>query len=221
MVKIIGAGFGRTGTASLKAALEHLGFGPCYHMLEVIAQPERIHDWERALDGEVSDWDSVLGGFQSTVDWPGCAFWRELLDAYPDAKVVLTVRDPQRWYDSTHETIYQFAQNPPAEAADDFAATLRPTIMRMIWDGTFGGEFADREHAIDVFERHNAEVQRVVPADRLLVYRVGDGWRPLCDFLGVAVPEERFPHVNDRTAIRELVERVSAEGTVPSPFTNA
>ena len=132
MVKIIGAGFGRTGTASLKAALEHLGFGPCYHMLEVIAQPERIHDWERALDGEVSDWDSVLGGFQSTVDWPGCAFWRELLDAYPDAKVVLTVRDPQRWYDSTHETIYQFAQNPPAEAADDFAATLRPTIMRMI-----------------------------------------------------------------------------------------
>lgn len=219
MVKIIGAGFGRTGTASLKAALEHLGYGPCYHMFEVIAQPERAQDWELAMDGRVSDWQQVLGGFESTVDWPGCAFYRELMDFYPDAKVLLTVRDPERWYDSTYGTIYQFVQDPPGD--DDFSAKLRPTIERMIWNGTFDGRFEDRAHAIDVFERHNAEVQRVVPADRLLVYRVGEGWQRLCDFLGVPVPQEEFPHVNDSASIRDLAAQVSADGEVPSPFTSA
>ncbi|GAA4617589.1 sulfotransferase family protein [Saccharopolyspora hordei] len=214
MVQIIGAGFGRTGTASLKAALERLGFGPCYHMFEVIAKPERVRDWERALDGEVSDWETVLGGFQSTVDWPGCAFWRELVDSYPDAKVVLTVRDPEKWYDSVHSTIYQFVQEEPGD--DDFSVKLRPTIERMIWNGTFGGRFDDRAHAIEVFQRHNAAVQEAVPADRLLVYQVGEGWQRLCDFLGVPVPDVDFPHVNDAASIRGLVERIRRDGEVPT-----
>ncbi|KAA5838101.1 sulfotransferase family protein [Saccharopolyspora hirsuta] len=216
MVQIIGAGFGRTGTASLKAALERLGFGPCYHMFEVIAQPERVHDWTRALDGEVSDWDTVLGGFASTVDWPGCTFWRELADFYPDAKVLLTVRDPQKWYDSVHSTIYQFVQEEPGD--DDFSSKLRPMVERMIWNGTFDGRFDDREHAIEVFEEHNAAVQAAVPADRLLTYQVGEGWQRLCDFLGVPVPEEDFPHVNDAASIRGLVDQISREGRIPSPF---
>ncbi|MER7083554.1 hypothetical protein SAMN02982929_00672 [Saccharopolyspora kobensis] len=216
MVQIIGAGFGRTGTASLKAALERLGYGPCYHMFEVIAQPDRVQHWARALDGEISDWETVLGGFNSTVDWPGCTFWRELMDFYPDAKVLLTVRDPEKWYDSVHSTIYQFAQEEP-EDGHSFAK-LRPTVERLVWDGTFGGRFADRAHAIEVFEAHNAAVQAAVPADRLLTYRVGEGWERLCDFLGVPVPEEDFPHVNDSASIRELVDQISRDGRIPSPF---
>ncbi|MCI2423291.1 sulfotransferase family protein [Saccharopolyspora sp. K220] len=215
-MKIIGAGFGRTGTASMKAALEHLGFGPCYHMLEVIAKPERVTDWDRALDGEVDDWESVLGGFESTVDWPGCPFYRELMDFYPDAKVLLTVRDPEKWYDSVYNTIYQFAHQAPGD--DDFSTKLRPTIMRMIWNGTFDGRFEDRAHAIKVFEEHNSAVQAAVPADRLLTYQIGEGWQRLCDFLGVPVPDEDFPHVNDSASIRDLVEKTSREGKVPSAF---
>ncbi|MER7016196.1 sulfotransferase family protein [Saccharopolyspora sp. NPDC000359] len=218
MVQIIGAGFGRTGTASVKAALERLGFGPCYHMFEVIAQPERVRDWTRALDGEISDWETVLGGFASTVDWPGCTFWCELVEAYPEAKVLLTVRDPQKWYDSVHSTIYQFVQQEPSD--DAFDVQLRPMVERMIWNGTFGGRFDDREHAIAVFEQHNAAVRAAVPADRLLTYQVGEGWQPLCDFLGVPVPEEDFPHVNDAGSIRALVDQISREGRVPSPFTS-
>lgn len=220
MVKIIGAGFGRTGTASMKAALEHLGFGPCYHMFEVIAEPERMRDWARALDGPV-DWDQVLGGYRSTVDWPGCTFWRELMVAYPDAKVLLTTRDPQRWYDSTFDTIYQFVQEPPGDSDDPFTTKLRPTIERMIWNGTFDGRFEDRAHAIEVFERHNAEVRATVPADRLLEYQPGQGWEPLCEFLDVPVPAEDFPHVNDSASIRDLAEQVRNEGKFPSPFSNA
>lgn len=216
MVKIIGAGFGRTGTASMKSALEHLGFAPCYHMFEVIAQPERAKDWDRALDGEVDDWETVLGGFESTVDWPGCTFWRELMHFYPDAKVLLTVRDPERWYDSVFNTIYQFVQEPPAD--DDFSTKMRPTIERMIWNGTFDGCFDDREHAIKVFEAHNAAVREAVPADRLLVYEVGEGWDRLCEFLGAPVPEEAFPHVNDSGSIRDLVEQTQREGKFTSPF---
>ncbi|MFC7340493.1 sulfotransferase family protein [Saccharopolyspora griseoalba] len=218
MVKIIGAGFGRTGTASLKAALEHLGYGPCYHMFEVIAQPERARDWWRALDGEVSDWETVLGGYQSTVDWPGCAFWRELVDFYPDAKVLLTVRDPDKWYDSVHSTIYQFVQEEPGD--DAFGRLLRPTIDRMIWNGAFDGRFDDRAHAIEVFEKHNAAVRAVVPADRLLTYRIGEGWQRLCEFLDVPVPDCEFPHVNDSGSIRELVQQVRETGVVPSPFSS-
>ncbi|TWG07955.1 sulfotransferase family protein [Saccharopolyspora dendranthemae] len=216
MVKIIGAGFGRTGTASMKAALEHLGFAPCYHMFEVIAQPERAKDWDRALDGAVDDWETVLGGFESTVDWPGCTFWRELMDFYPDAKVLLTVRDPERWYDSVFNTIYQFVKEPPAD--DAFSTQMRPTIERMIWNGTFDGRFEDREHAIKVFEDHNAAVQEAVPADRLLVYKVGEGWDRLCEFLDVPVPEQGFPHVNDSGSIRDLVEQTQREGKYSSPF---
>lgn len=221
MLDVIGAGFGRTGTASLKAALERLGFGPCYHMFEVIAEPHRIDDWARAVDGEPVRWDDVFQGYRSTVDWPGTAFWRELTEVAPQAKVILTVRDPQRWYDSTYNTIYQLAQGDPDSApasVDGNDGSLLPTITRMIWQGTFDGRFADRDHAIEVFERHNAEVQRAVDANRLLVYQVSQGWEPLCRFLDVEVPDEEFPHVNDSASLPELVEQVRRDGTLPSPL---
>lgn len=220
MLQLIGAGFGRTGTASMKAALEHIGYGPTYHMLEIIAQPRRAAAWTRVVDGETPDWAGLFDGYRSTVDWPGAAYWRELAAAFPEAKVLLTVRDPERWYDSVHHTIYQFARSAPGFdlTDDEMLADFKPTIDRMLWHGTFGGRFEDKDHAIRVFEEHNAAVREAVPADRLLEYRAGDGWEPLCDFLGVDVPAEDFPHVNDTGSIRDLVARTRADGKAPSAF---
>lgn len=217
MLQVIGAGFGRTGTASMKAALDRIGFGPTYHMLEIIAEPDRVKAWARVVvDGEHPDWHEIFAGFRSTVDWPGAAYWRELSAAFPEAKVVLTVRDPERWYESAYNTIYQFALRAPGfDFGGPAVAELRPTVAKMIWDGAFGGRFADKAHAIRVFEEHNAAVQAALPADRLLVYRAGDGWGPLCDFLGADVPAEDFPHVNDSGSIQDLAARTIAEGKVP------
>ena len=221
MLDVIGAGFGRTGTTSLKVALEYLGFGPCFHMYELLAKPERMRAWSRLAHGERVPWEEAFDGYTSTVDWPGTSYWRELVDACPQAKVILTDRDPERWYESTYNTIYSLAhaEAPPTDSETDaMVAQFRPVLHRLIWDGEFDGRFADRDHAIEVFERHNAEVERTVPADRLLVFRVSDGWRPLCDFLGVDVPDDDFPHVNDTASMPELMQRIRTDGRVPSPL---
>ena len=226
MVDVIGAGFGRTGTASLKVALEHLGLGPCHHMFEVVAHPELLPRWERVVAGEDVDWDEVLEGYRSTVDWPGCAYWRELMETYPHAKVILTVRDPERWYDSAYHTIYQLAAetggDPGGDPQEDDAVAglqrMRPMVEKLIWEGTFDGRFEDRAHAIGVFAAHNGAVQRSVPSDRLLIFQVDQGWQPLCDHLGVDVPAEPFPHINQGQSIRELVQTVPAGGRPPTPL---
>jgi hypothetical protein len=93
-LKVIGAGFGRTGTSSLKQALEDLGFGPCHHMTEVIAHPQQVPVWEAAMNGEPVEWEDVFHAYQSAVDWPSAAFYEPLMERYPDARVILTVRDP-------------------------------------------------------------------------------------------------------------------------------
>ncbi|GAA0445577.1 sulfotransferase family protein [Acrocarpospora corrugata] len=202
-MKIIGVGVGRTGTLSLKSALEVLGLGPCFHGRHVLDHPDRLALWEAASAGEPVDWRAVFRGYRATVDWPGAAYWRELLAAFPDAKVILTVREPQGWYDSVDRTIYPMfgsGADPRAQHAmrivpglDVFTAFHR----RMIWNGFFDGRFADRDHAIAVYQEHNAAVIREVPAERLLVIQPGDGWKPLCDFLGLPVPVESYPHLND------------------------
>ncbi len=211
-LKVIGAGFGRTGTLSLKAALEELGFGPCYHMVEVFRHPEDISRWQAAARGEPIDWNALFEGYQSTVDWPGCAFYEELMQAYPDARVLLTVRDPERWYDSANETIYRiyrrFTRSPMAAVLSFVTGVFFPTRKRVsqmintiIWEGTFGGNFEDRQHAIAIFNQHIEAVKQRVPPDRLLVYNVKEGWEPLCAFLGVEVPVGKpFPHLNERSS---------------------
>jgi len=208
-IQVIGAGLGRTGTLSLKAALEELGFAKCYHMVEVLARMDDARTWDAAARGEPVDWDRLFSGYRATVDLPGCVFYRELLEKYPEAKVILTVRDPERWYDSARQTIY-FARN----AFPRWAAVLKPRMrvfQRMIdrlWDGMFRGRFEDRAFAIDAFNRHNEQVRRDVPADRLLVYEISQGWGPLCAFLGVPVPEGKpFPHLNDAAEFRARIER--------------
>lgn len=190
-LKVIGAGLGRTGTLSLKLALEQLGFGPCYHMLEVLQDPEAPDRWSEAADGR-PDWETIFRGYNATVDWPGASFWAELAQAYPAAKVILTVRDPDAWFRSTQATIFA-APPPDGEAA--FGRMFHKVIGRLFEDGLDDG-LHDRDHAIAVYERHNAQVRARVPADRLLVYEVAQGWEPLCAFLGVPVPPTPMPQVN-------------------------
>ncbi len=215
-MKVIGAGFGRTGTMSLKTALEELGFGPCYHMTEVFEHPEHADLWLAAWQGEPVDWDRFLDGYESLVDWPACTFYGELLEHYPDAKVLLSVREPERWYESTRSTIYELSNIPTRSALSRATfyliglivpgiTAIGPMAQEIIWNGTFDGNFEDRSHAIGVFERHSEAVRQRVPADRLLVYEVKEGWGPLCEFLGVAVPEEPFPRLNDNAEMRRRV----------------
>ena len=204
-LEVIGAGFGRTGTMSLKVALEELGFGPCYHMIEVFEHPEHVSLWEAAIRGEPLDWEKIFGSYQAAVDWPTAAFYKELMKVYPHAKVLLTIRDPEKWYESTKNTLY------PTEFAPEPSPIMR-MAAKLLWEQTFDGNFEDRRYAIEVFKRHNEEVKKHVSPERLLVYEVKEGWKPLCEFLGVEIPEEKpFPHLNDTEAFKEMVQQRRAQ----------
>jgi len=210
-MQVIGAGFGRTGTLTLKAALEELGVGPCYHMVEVLwGDTSRLGLWQAAANGEEVDWKRVFDGFESTVDWPGCTFWELLMEVFPDAKVLLTVRDPEAWYESARNTIYasliagqkgelkEGNEEPPSPEAFQMIASL-------IWQGTFHGKFEDKAYAIAKFEEHNEAVKSRVPPERLVVHEVKEGWKPLAEMLGVPEPQSEFPRLNDKVAFREMV----------------
>ena len=211
-IDIIGAGFGRTGTLSLKQALEQLGFGPCYHMIEVFTNPANAGHadvWRRAAEGETTDWPALLSGYRSTVDWPGCRFWRELRAQWPEAKVILSLRDADAWYDSVMKTIW-----PASSALMGVDAEPQRSFGRMhdevIWSGTFQGRIEDRAYAKHVFEEHNAEVKRSVPVERLLIYEPGEGWERLCAFLGVDVPDTPYPHANSsEDFVRDIASRIA------------
>lgn len=220
MLKLINAGLGRTGTTSLKVALERLGFGPCYHMFDIISNPERLAQWESIVcDAQQPDWAAVFDGYTSAVDGPPAIYYGQIMEAYPEAKILLTVRDAERWYRSTHDTLYQFAlrsmQDPPEIGS--MQHRLYRMVDTMIWSGLFSGRFSDEEYAMDVFRNHNDEVVRNVDPKNLLVYDVKQGWEPLCAFLGVGVPSEDFPHVNDTESMRKLLARMgSGAGSVAS-----
>jgi hypothetical protein len=198
-LQVIGAGFGRTGTLSLKLALEQLGFGPCYHMMEVFHRPGDSEKWEAAARGVPTDWASFLKGFRAAIDWPACHFWRALHAAFPDAKVILTERDPESWYASISKTIFESMAGPPSD--DPIRAAQHKMGRLIVSDLTFGNRF-DKEHVLDVYRRHNETVKRAIPASQLLVYDAPQGWKPLCDFLGVAVPDAPFPKTNSTEEFR-------------------
>jgi Sulfotransferase domain len=217
-VKVIGAGIGRTGTMSLKVALERLGLGPCFHGRHVLDHRDRLPLWMAAASGGAVDVAGLFAGYQSTMDWPGAAFWRELVAAFPEAKVILTERDPDSWYESVARTIYpMFGSRTDPRAARARAAVPGLDVMTdftrlLIWDGPFfGGRFEDRDHAIAVFEAHNAAVRAEVPAERLLVCEAGVGWPTLCGFLDLPVPDEPYPHLNDPDGFWGRVEARMAE----------
>ena len=212
-LQVIGAGAGRTGTMSMQAALERLGFGPCFHGRHFFDHPERLPLWRAGAQGSRTVWKSAFAGYAATLDWPSMAFWRELVEAFPEAKVLLTIRDPDEWYDSVHRTIFQMfgpdAQNEQVSKARRMVPGMGEAgafLNEMLWDRVFSGRFADRDHAIGVYLEHNAAVEREVPPSRLLVIPTGSGWEPLCSFLGVAVPDEPYPHLNEAAGFQQLVE---------------
>lgn len=192
-LNLIGAGLGRTGTLSTKLALEELGLGPCYHMTEFFMNPALAPLWIRAADGQ-PEWDAIFAGYASTVDYPGCLFWRELAQFYPGAKVLLTVRDPAEWFESTQASIFS-----DASIASGETSPFKEFFDKTVW-GAFRAHIHDRDFMIDLFKRHNAEVEHAIPRERLFVYQVTQGWAPLCHFVGAAVPDRPFPRSNTREA---------------------
>ena len=194
---VIGAGFGRTGTMSLKLALEHLGLGPCYHMRELLIRPAHDPLWHAATRGDHVDWDALFEGFASAVDWPVAAFWRELSRHYPQARFVLSVRDPHKWHESVLETIFKALSSTP-DARDREARAHRTMTRDLILHRTFDGRLDDPAHAIAVYERHNQAVRDSICAHRLLVYETGSGWEPLCAFLDCPIPDAPYPRRNTR-----------------------
>ena len=206
-LKIVGSGLGRTGTKSLHTALPMLGFGPCHHMVEVFTHPESVPLWIEAGHGR-PNWDAIFADYQSMVDYPGAHYWRQLAAHYPDAKVLHSVRDPDKWFDSTQATIFApggaaSAPGPMADFFNSFAGDIRPHM-------------ADRAFMTDHDRRHTEEVIAAIPPERLLVYEVGQGWEPLCAFLGVPVPAEPFPSENSRA---EFIARTAAMRGDPANFT--
>ena len=195
-LKVIGAGFGRTGTLSLKHALEALGFDPCYHMAEVGAHPEHVPHWLAATRGEAVDWTQIFTGFQATVDWPGCTFWRELLALNPDAKVLLSSRDPVGWHKSVMNTIYHAMTTRIPDGAPETLRAFQDFSREHVIDREFGGRITEQEHALAVYERHYETVRREVPSGQLIEYEVGSGWEPLCAGLGVPIPDMPYPNMN-------------------------
>ena len=217
-LELIGVGFGRTGTESTKVALDRLGYR-CYHMSEVVngrRNPGHLDFWldvsETGTEA-VSDWERVFADYRATVDFPAACAWRELLQAYPEAKVLLTLhpRGPQAWYESTWQTIHRPQRMWQAKLMAALIPFFRKmTVMprKLIWDGFLGGSLEDREQAVKRYLDHIEQVKAVVPEERLLVFQADQGWQPLCDFLGEPVPEGPFPYVNDRKAMLRRIHGV-------------
>jgi hypothetical protein len=201
-MKIIGAGFGRSGTMSIKAALEQIGYGPCYHMKITLFRYDNMRFFMRAWSGKKVNWKRFFHHYNSVVDWPTCYFYRDLMKEFPDAKVLLNIRDPELWYDSMNETIY------PIQVAFPFwfPGIVRRMHDKILWEGSLKGVFEDREKCLTVYRQYIEDVKSDVPSERLLIYNVKEGWKPLCDFLGVAVPERKaFPHINERKSFKQLI----------------
>jgi hypothetical protein len=197
-LKVIGAGFPRTATWSQKAALEQLGFGPCYHMSEALNLPDDWPLWETAAAGGAVDWEQIFADWGSTTDAPGCHFYQELAAVYPDAKVVLSVRDEEKWFASTQNTIL-------SEAVMEMHRGRGTNAMVAAIGWGYSPRVHDKAWMIDRYRRHNAEVQQTIPAERLLVYDVSKGWEPLCSFLGVPVPDTPFPVVNTTEDFNKMI----------------
>ena len=199
-LQVVGAGIGRTGTASLKLALERLLGGRCYHMLEVLDRGDS-RAWHSAVRGEPVDWDALLSGYAASVDWPACAFWRELSAASPQAIVLLSTRDsPEQWWASMERTIVPTVSAPVPAGKPELAE--HRAMVRELLDRRFTADWNCPGVAMAAYERHNEDVRRSADPQRLVEWRLGDGWEPICSALGVAVPDDPFPHENTMAEFR-------------------
>jgi Sulfotransferase domain len=195
-LKIIGSGFGRTGTMSVKLALEQLAFGPCHHMTEVMGNPDQPAHWAAFARGENVDWAEVFAGYGAQVDFPGAAVWHELSIAFPEAKVLHTERPEDEWWASYSTTIGKFFRLRRELPLPPPLVPIFETMNRIVAEDTIGGH--DKGTAIAAYRQNNEKVRDIIPADRLLVFSPADGWAPLCRFLDVKVPDAPFPQTHAR-----------------------
>jgi hypothetical protein len=198
-IAVVGAGVGRTGTHSLKLALEQLLDAPCHHMIEILGDPGQVPAWIDAIEGRPVDWATMLARYRAIVDWPGGSFWPELSQAYPNALMLLSVRDPESWYRSASNTIFLTFDSVPPEMAPWLDA------VRTLLHDRFSDRFDDPSAMMDAYVRHNAAVRAGVPSARLLEWNLGDGWEPICDRLGLPVPADPFPVTNSTNEFREMI----------------
>ena len=203
-IRVIGAGFGRTGTLSIRHALEDLGYGPCYHMKAALTRPWHIPFWLRATDGKKVNWKRFFRNYRATIDWPACEFYKELMAEFPEAKVILNIRDAEEWYDSAYKTIYRLQTYFPWWFPKIFVLIQE----RLIFRKRFQGRFEERDFVINNYLGHIQEVKAYVPAEKLLVYEVTEGWEPLCRFLEVPVPDRPFPHYHETRAYISYIRKV-------------
>lgn len=214
-LKVIGSGLGRTGTHSLKLALEQLGFGKCYHMAELFEHPEGLVHFKKAERDEDPDWDTLFQDYQSAVDYPVARYYKRLMQKYPDAKIIHTIREPESWYQSASQTII-WASKPSLGRILKlmiklpFSPMLRKQMPILKFNGKlidleFGKDYKNKEEVIRRYNLHNENVLRTVPKEKLLVFNAKEGWEPLCDFLGVPVPDVPFPESNKRD---EFINRI-------------
>jgi hypothetical protein len=218
-LKVIGAGWGRTGTTSTLGALNALGFGPCYTFFTIMSEKqEHFARWLAAYAGESMDWPDHFAGYNSVVDWPACDFYPELLNVWPDAKIILNVRDPESWYTSMVNTIWDVYEKMRRAGETVESNPLYRLGSTMLWQGTFHGRFEDKAYAISLFEQHNERVKASLPPEKLLVFDVNEGWEPLCRFLEVPVPAMPFPHVNNTQQFRDRLAQnpAHAHGAAPA-----
>jgi len=204
-LKVVGAGLGRTGTDSLKTALRRLTGGPCYHMHEVFEHPESVALWHAVVRGESDDWDTLMDGYTASVDWPASAFWPELSAANPDAIVLLSSRaTPEEWWASMEKTIIPTLtmELPPGAAG----MSEHRAMVLDLFERRLTPDWQHPQAAMDAYERHNEHVRHDVPAERLVDWQPGDGWEPICNALGVAVPSDAFPHTNTSEEFQANIE---------------
>jgi hypothetical protein len=198
MLKVIGAGFGRTGTHSLAQALTILGFGPCYTIQDISRNPTHHDLWFQPMNGQPINWDILFNGYNSAVEWPTIAFLPQLLKQYPQSKFILTLRDPESWFESANQTIFDglelSAHNP-----DPVKRERGQLVRRLILEETFHGRYRDKDYAINIYNQHNQQVVELIPPNQLLQYQITEGWPPLCHFLNQPIPTDPFPRLNKKT----------------------
>lgn len=212
-LRVIGAGFGRTGTASLKLALEKLLGAPCYHMLEVFRNPSHVRLWHDAALNKPVDWDKLFEGYVAAVDWPASAYWPELMKQYPDALVLLSVRDPDSWWKSANETIFAGLSSDNPMLTPDWLAMVHAMFHRYQ-----SGDTPDRSAMLAALQENTERAMREVPKERLLVWQASEGWEPICKALGVTVPDEPFPRTNttEEWRAREAARKAGQTPELPS-----
>ena len=204
-LSVFGVGFGRTGTESLKQALEILGVGPCYHMFEVLPHEERVDEWIRLVQGKTPDWDEIFTEYNSSVDWPGAYFWREIAEHYEEAKLILTLRDAEDWYKSMSKTILPLLKTSSKDP--------NSLANQMFIERTFDGNIDDKDHVINVFNKHNEAVISSFDPERLLVFELGSGWEPLCAFLDVDLPDQPYPWGNSSDEFDDNIKNTQSART--------